>query len=41
VKVVTSQAGVDSDSFLEDRSAAHARIASFLQRDVFADNIQA
>jgi nucleoside phosphorylase len=41
VKVVTSQAGVDSDSFLEDRSAAHARIASFLQQDVFADDIQA
>lgn len=37
-KVVTSQAGVDRDSFLEDRSAAHARIASFLQQDVFADD---
>jgi nucleoside phosphorylase len=36
-KVVTSQAGVDSDSFLEDRKHAQERIAAFLQEEVLPE----
>ncbi|PEN14367.1 5'-methylthioadenosine nucleosidase [Longibacter salinarum] len=37
VKVVASQMGVDSDSFLRDRQKAHERLSSFLSSQILAE----